>query len=64
MAVKVIIPTPLRQFAGKQESVNLEAGTVGDALNALTSQFSDLKKHLYSDDGRLRRFYNFFVNVE
>jgi len=36
MAVKVIIPTPLRQFAGKHESVNLEAGTVGDALNALT----------------------------
>ena len=64
MAVKVIIPTPLRQFAGKQESVNLEAGTVGDALSALTSQFSDLKKHLYSDDGRLRSFVNVYVNDE
>lgn len=64
MAVKVIIPTPLRQFAGKHESVNLEAGTVGDALNALTSQFGDLKKHLYSDDGRLRSFVNVYVNDE
>lgn len=64
MAVKVIIPTPLRQFAGKHESVNLEAGTVGDALSALTSQFSDLKKHLYSDDGRLRSFVNVYVNDE
>ena len=64
MAVKVIIPTPLRQFAGKQESVNLEAGTVGDALSALTSQFGDLKKHLYSDDGRLRSFVNVYVNDE
>lgn len=64
MAVKVIIPTPLRQFAGKQESINLEAGTVGDALSALTSQFSDLKKHLYSDDGRLRSFVNVYVNDE
>lgn len=64
MAVKVIIPTPLRQFAGKHESVNLEAGTVGDALSALTSQFGDLKKHLYSDDGRLRSFVNVYVNDE
>ena len=28
MAVKVIIPTPLRAYAGKQESVELQAGTV------------------------------------
>ncbi|HKV29306.1 MAG TPA: ubiquitin-like small modifier protein 1 [Candidatus Acidoferrales bacterium] len=64
MAVKVVIPTPLRQFVGKQESVNLEARTVGDALSALTSQFSDLRKHLYSDDGRLRSFVNVYVNDE
>jgi len=64
MPVKVIIPTPLRQFVGKHESVSLEAGTVGDALTALTSQFSDLKKHLYSDDGRLRSFVNVYVNDE
>ena len=36
MAVKVIIPTPLRAYAEKQESVELHAGTVGEALNALT----------------------------
>ncbi|MFZ0639426.1 MAG: MoaD/ThiS family protein [Candidatus Acidiferrales bacterium] len=64
MAVKVIIPTPLRQFAGKRESVDLEAKTVAEALNSLTSQFGDLKKHLYSDDGRLRSFVNVYVNDE
>jgi sulfur-carrier protein len=64
MAVKVIIPTPLRQFAGKKESVELEAKTVGEALNSLTSQFGDLKKHLYADDGRLRSFVNVYVNDE
>jgi len=64
MPVKVMIPTPLRQFAAKQESVNLEAGTVGEALSALTLQFGDLKKHLYSDDGRLRSFVNVYVNDE
>ncbi len=64
MAVKVIIPTPLRQFAGKRESVDLEAKTVGEALNSLTSQFGDLKKHLYADDGKLRSFVNVYVNDE
>ncbi len=64
MGVKVIIPTPLRQFAGKRESVDLEAKTVAEALGSLTSQFGELKKHLYSDDGRLRSFVNVYVNDE
>jgi molybdopterin converting factor small subunit len=64
MAVKVIIPTPLRAYAGKQESVEVSATTVGEALSALTSQFSELKKHLFADDGRLRSFVNVYVNDE
>jgi len=64
MAVKVIIPTPLRAYAGKQASVELQAVTVAEALAALTTKFGDLKKHLYSDDGRLRSFVNVYVNDE
>jgi MoaD family protein len=64
MAVKVIIPTPLRAYAGKQESVEVQATTVGEALNALTAKHGELKKHLYSDDGRLRSFVNVYVNDE
>jgi molybdopterin converting factor small subunit len=64
MAVKVIIPTPLRAYAGKQASVELQAATVAEALSALTTKFGDLKKHLYSDDGRLRSFVNVYVNDE
>jgi molybdopterin converting factor small subunit len=37
---------------------------VGEALSALTTKFGDLKKHLYSDDGRLRSFVNVYVNDE
>ncbi len=50
MAVKVIIPTPLRAYAGRQASVELQAATVAEALSALTAKFGDLKKHLYSDE--------------
>jgi molybdopterin converting factor small subunit len=64
MAVKVIIPTPLRPYAGKQESVDLQASTVAEALAGLTTRFSELKKHLYADDGRLRSFVNIYVNDE
>jgi molybdopterin converting factor small subunit len=64
MAVKVIIPTPLRPYTGKKESVELQAATVGEALASLTTLFGDLKKHLYSDDGRLRSFVNVYVNDE
>jgi molybdopterin converting factor small subunit len=64
MPVKVMIPTPLRAYAGKQESVDLQAATVAEALSALTSRFGELKKHLYSDDGRLRSFVNVYVNDE
>jgi sulfur-carrier protein len=64
MAVKVIIPTPLRPYTAKQESVEVAAKTVGEALSALISQFSELKKHLFSEDGRLRSFVNVYVNDE
>lgn len=64
MAVKVMIPTPLRAYAGKKESVEVSATTVGAALKALTDQHADLKRHLYSDDGKLRTFVNVYVNDE
>ena len=64
MAVKVMIPTPLRAYAGKKDSVEVKAGTVAEALTALTTEFGELKKHLFSDDGRLRSFVNVYVNDE
>jgi molybdopterin converting factor small subunit len=64
MAVKVVIPTPLRPFAGKRDSVDIDAKTVGEALTGLTSQFGDLRKHLYNEEGKLRSFVNVYVNDE
>jgi MoaD family protein len=63
-SVKVLIPTPLRQYTGKQASVEVSARTVGEMLSELTSQFPDLRKQLFSDDGKLRRFVNVYVNDE
>jgi adenylyltransferase/sulfurtransferase len=64
MSVKVFIPTPLRAYAGRSDSVNVEGHTVGEALHRITSDFPELKKHLYSEDGKLRSFINIYVNDE
>ena len=62
MAHRVLIPTPLRPYTSEQDTVDAEGGTVGEVLSSLTTQFSDLKRHLYADDGKLRHFVNVYVN--
>jgi|SRR5215472_15167346 len=61
---KVHIPTPLRQYAGKQATVEVGGGTVADALDSLVQQHPDLRRHLYTDDGKLRAFVNVYLNDE
>jgi MoaD family protein len=64
MAHRILIPTPLRPFAGKQDVVEVEGTTVGDALQRLVGRYGDLRRHLYNEDGRLRSFVNIYVNDE
>jgi adenylyltransferase/sulfurtransferase len=58
------IPTPLRPFTDKQESVEVNGATVGELLADLTTRYEGLRKHLYADDGRLRNFVNVYLNDE
>ena len=37
MAVTIVIPTPLRQFAGGKSEIEVEAKTAGEALEKLTT---------------------------
>jgi sulfur-carrier protein adenylyltransferase/sulfurtransferase len=61
---KVLIPTPLRQYAGKQDSVDLTGSTVGEVLTALTTHYPDLRRQLFNDEGKLRSFVNVYLNDE
>ena len=61
---RILIPTPLRQYADKKDSVELQGTTVGEVLTALTSQYGDLRKQLYNDEGKLRSFVNVYLNDE
>ena len=60
----VHIPTPLRQYTDKLDSVQIGGATVGDALAQLTTTYPELKRHLYNEQGKLRHFLNISVNDE
>ncbi|HVJ07274.1 MAG TPA: ubiquitin-like small modifier protein 1 [Acidisarcina sp.] len=62
--MKVLIPTPLRAYSDKQSAVEVSAPTVGEALSRLVEKHPDLRRHLFSDDGRLRSFVNVYLNDE
>ncbi len=61
MNVSIVIPTPLRQYSGGKKTVEVTGATVGQALDALTTAHPDLKRHLFSEDGRLRSFVNIYL---
>ena len=62
--MKIHIPTPLRQYADKKDTIEVPGNTVGEALSGLVSQHPDLRRHLYTDDGKLRAFVNVYLNDE
>ncbi len=64
MANKILIPTPLRPFTGKQDAVEVDGTTIGELLSNLTTKYEGLKPHLYNEQGKLRSFVNVYLNDE
>ena len=64
MVVKVLIPSALRQFADKTDSIELDGKNVGEVLKNLSKKFPLLEKHMFKEDGTLRSFVNIFLNGE
>jgi adenylyltransferase/sulfurtransferase len=62
--MKIFIPTPLRAYTGKQDTVEVGGATIHEALGGLTSRYPDLRKHLFTDEGKLRSFVNVYLNDE
>jgi molybdopterin converting factor small subunit len=64
MSIKVRIPTQLRPLAGGVGEVEVEGGTVGDALKALDAAHPGFGERLFDEGGNLRRFVNVFMGEE
>jgi adenylyltransferase/sulfurtransferase len=64
MTIKIIIPTALRQHTNNEDELQLSSRDVKGALQELVTTFPNLKRYLYSDNGRLRNFINVYLNEE
>ncbi len=63
MAIRVHIPTPLRQYTEGQETVEVQGTTVAEVLRALGEQYPGITERLF-DGEKIRRFVNVYVNDE
>ena len=63
MAVKVQIPTPMRQHTEGQAVVEVGGATVQAVLDSLAQTYPGLTARLF-ENGQLRRFVNVYVNDE
>ena len=61
---KIHIPTPLRQYVGKHSTVEVKGTTVAEAMNALVAQHPEVRRHLYTEEGKIRSFVNVYLNDE
>ncbi len=60
----ILIPTPLRQFAGGLDTVETSGSTVGEALAQLVAEHPQIQRNLFNEQGRLRSFVNVYVDDE
>lgn len=63
MAVKVKIPVPLQRLTQGKEEVEGVAGTIISLINDLDQKYPGLGERI-TEDGKLRRFVNIYVNEE
>ncbi len=63
MAIKVQVPTPMREQSGGKAEVEVSGPTVRAALDDLVKQHPALGPKLF-DGGKLRPYINVFVNDE
>lgn len=64
MAVKVLIPTPLQKFTNNQATLECPGTSVAELLDSLEQSCPGIKARLCDEEGKPRRFLNFYVNSE
>ncbi len=63
MAIKVQIPTPMRQHAEGKTTVEVAGGTVQAALADLGAKYPAIAERVFQN-GKVRPFINIYVNNE
>jgi molybdopterin synthase sulfur carrier subunit len=63
MAIRIHIPTPMRQHTDGLAIVEVSGTTVQKALDELALKFPAVTQRIF-DNGQVRRFVNVYVNNE
>jgi MoaD family protein len=63
MAVRIHIPTPMRQHTEGQATVDVTGQTVQAALEELGRKYPGINQRLF-ENGQVRRFVNVYLNDE
>ena len=63
MAVRIHIPTPMRQHTENQSVVDTSGSTVQAALEDLGRKFPAVTQRIF-ENGQVRRFVNIYLNDE
>ena len=64
MSVTVLIPTPLQKLTKNQATVACDGSSISELLESLEQNCPGIKDRLCDEQGKLRRFVNFYVNNE
>ena len=59
--VRIFIPTPLRKFTADKSIVEVQAGTIAEAIEGLAKSFPELDQHLFDTDRNIRKFVRIFL---
>ncbi len=63
MAIRIHIPTPMRQHTEGQAVVEVTGATVQEALDGLGRKYPAVAQRIF-DNGQVRRFVNVYLNDE
>lgn len=64
MAVKVLVPTALQKFTENQATIECNGSNVAELFDSLENNCPGIKGRLCDEEGKPRRFLNFYVNSE
>jgi molybdopterin synthase sulfur carrier subunit len=64
MPIRVLLPNAFQKHTNGERELNSQAAHLPELISDIETAFPALKQHLRDEDGKVRRFINFYVNDE
>ena len=58
----VRFPAVMKYYVNNQTEFSVSAATAGDLIEKIIAQYPTVRFHLVDSEGRLRKYFNVFVN--